>query len=507
MAQKVLRVHPKKALILLAIGVISGYFWIYLSGGKITGYGDAISKLTLARRIFFNQGGEFSIAQGGGVWPSMHIFPLIPLVWWDKAYWSGVAGAIPAMIAYVVMIGTVYELVALLTRSKMLGVVGALIPLLNINVIYLAVTPMSESLFLAVLMLVTLGIFKLEESTTSFKWTAFLGLSMGFSTQVRYEFWFLTGFSFLLLSIRFFQKGIKGYELLARLSTLFFPPGVFVLYWLCYQGIIFDHPLFFATSKYSATKIEMSDPNRHQAVHDLAETLRIFVTAVRWNLPLGVFAIGCTGILLYLIQVARKQERSIVPIYLLGLPFFACTSLFLGQAAIDLEYAYNVRSGTTVVPLMGIGVSLTLYYLQMLDFKRITRPLNALLVAIVITSSLYWMYTPFDSPVVLKITELPEPGLAAITAFVQYNYDDGLVLAESVGSMTTLQFKAKIPTEVFVNEGQAIYQKALEEPSTHVSWVFVKYGDEVDSTFRNYPERFKEFDKVFENEWGYVLHR
>jgi hypothetical protein len=117
--------------------------------GAVLTYNDSISHLQIARRVVIST--SPGAAQLGGVWlPLPHVLT-IPLVWINSLYYSGIAGSIVSMIANVATVVLVYKIAYKLADSKFAGVTAATVFAVNVNVLYMQSTPMTESLLFCLL--------------------------------------------------------------------------------------------------------------------------------------------------------------------------------------------------------------------------------------------------------------------------------------------------------------------------------------------------------------------
>src|SRR5260370_15266794 len=90
-------------------------WWYYFQHQGILLYGDAYGHLRIARAVF--DGPSVSFAQLGGVWlPLQHVL-MLPFIWNDYLWRTGLAGSIPAMACYIVSCIYLYLAARRLTRN------------------------------------------------------------------------------------------------------------------------------------------------------------------------------------------------------------------------------------------------------------------------------------------------------------------------------------------------------------------------------------------------------
>jgi hypothetical protein len=108
----------------------------------IVAYGDAESHLNIAKRVV--QSLTPGAAQLGGIWlPLPHVL-MIPFVWLDPLWRSGLAGSFVSGIAFVISCAYLYKTTYIITKNKYASFFSFTIFALNPNILYLQATPMTE---------------------------------------------------------------------------------------------------------------------------------------------------------------------------------------------------------------------------------------------------------------------------------------------------------------------------------------------------------------------------
>ena len=111
-------------------------------------YGDAVAHINIARRVVDNRHPLPALGQLGTVWLPLQHIAMLPFVWNDALWRSGIAGAIPGMVAYVLGTLAIFRLVSV-RAGELAAYVAAAIYALNPNLLYLQTTAMNEPIFLA----------------------------------------------------------------------------------------------------------------------------------------------------------------------------------------------------------------------------------------------------------------------------------------------------------------------------------------------------------------------
>jgi len=130
-------------------------FLYYFQQGDLLLYGDAVAHINIARRVFDSQ--TPGLLQLGTVWLPLPHLLMIPFIWSNSMWQSGLGGSIPSMIAYVLGVMGIFRLVRGMLeadlRTKAAAVVGAWAAAFaygaNPNLIYMQATAMTESVYLA----------------------------------------------------------------------------------------------------------------------------------------------------------------------------------------------------------------------------------------------------------------------------------------------------------------------------------------------------------------------
>src|SRR6266481_3115855 len=130
-------------------------FLYYLQRSDLLLYGDAVAHINIARRVFDSR--TPGLLQLGTVWLPLPHLLMIPFLFSDWMWKTGVGGSIPSMIAYGLGVVGIFRLVrGAMTWSgqpespaRATAWFAAAIYGLNPNLLYLQATAMTESLYLA----------------------------------------------------------------------------------------------------------------------------------------------------------------------------------------------------------------------------------------------------------------------------------------------------------------------------------------------------------------------
>lgn len=118
-------------LVALVLSVISLIY--FYQQGLLVAYGDAESHMNIAKRVVSSMTPGFG--QLGGNWPPFHHILMLPFVWNDWMWRTGVGASFVSMFCYVASTVLLFKLIIHTLRYKRAAWLGALIFMLNPGVI------------------------------------------------------------------------------------------------------------------------------------------------------------------------------------------------------------------------------------------------------------------------------------------------------------------------------------------------------------------------------------
>src|SRR5215467_12784707 len=118
----------------------------YFHRDAILLYGDAVAHINIGRRVFDSR--TPGLFQLGTVWlPLPHLLD-IPFIWNNWMWQTGLGASIPSMLAYVAGTLGIFRLVRGLASGAAAWIAAAIYGL-NLNLLYIQSTAMTEALYLA----------------------------------------------------------------------------------------------------------------------------------------------------------------------------------------------------------------------------------------------------------------------------------------------------------------------------------------------------------------------
>ncbi|MEK7522815.1 MAG: hypothetical protein AAB569_04480 [Patescibacteria group bacterium] len=459
----------------LSLSVVS--FIYYYDQGLITAYGDATTHLNVARRTIDNI--TPGMAQLGGIWlPLLHVL-MLPTIWNDFFWFSGISGSIVSMPAFILSVLIIYKLIYFLTKDKYKAVLGSALMALNINFLYLQTTPMTEALFVTTLIS---GVYLLTKWANDQRIFYLIAAAFFFflTSINRYEGWpvALTA-TFVVFIISLFREGAKKAEgkILLFGTVSFF--GIFL--WMLWQLTIFHNAFYFLSSDFSAkgqTAIYIRQ--------GLIPTYHNFLVSLKTNLFSLIHVLGPIAVFTAIIGLVYSTTRLIInkvyknyitrylPLSILFVPFvFLTYALYNGN--IPMNVPETAVKGTT---LTFFNVRYALYSLPAVAiFFAIlaqNRVMKILLVFLILVNSYFLLNQGLNKIVTLR--DARESELAEIKPtynWIRRYYDGGYILV-SATIADPLIFGTRLRMKNFITEGSGKYwTESMKNPAKYANWVIL----------------------------------
>jgi hypothetical protein len=155
--------------------------------------------------------------QLGGVWLQLPHILILPFVWNDYLWATGLAGSFVGMICYFVATIFIFLSARRITHSSIASFVGTLVFIFNPNILYLQATPMAEPVCWATFTMACYFMLAwIQEEKT--KYLILATASTCLATLARYDGWILVAvFPVLIVFI-----GLLKHYSLRKIEGLFF---------------------------------------------------------------------------------------------------------------------------------------------------------------------------------------------------------------------------------------------------------------------------------------------
>ncbi|MDX2270275.1 MAG: glycosyltransferase family 39 protein [Bryobacter sp.] len=323
------------------------------STGRALHSGDAAAHLNIARRLVDGQ--TLGYHQIGTVWLPLPHLLFAPLVQYDPWWQNGLAGAIPSALAWVLAAFCFYLLLRQFF-SVPSSLAGLLAFATNLNLLYLAATPMTETIFFASLLSLLYAAHRSTVGTHPIRWAAFAGLAACAGTLTRYEGWFLLPFVALYLLLQTPHRRWPTVLVFCALA------GAGPLYWLIHNAIFYSDPLEFYRGVDSARAILQRGLEKgyppHPGDHDWPAAFRQFAIATKAVNGWPLLLLAACG----LPFVLRQRPTAWLLFLMLLSPLFYVMSLHSGGTPIYVPEVYpfshyNTRYALAALPLLSFSLA------------------------------------------------------------------------------------------------------------------------------------------------------
>lgn len=469
----------------LALVSVCSFFYYYLNGLGIA-YNDARSHLDIGRRVV--EGLKPGLSQLGSVWlPLPHI--LIALTVWNDFFWhSGLAGAFVSMISFVATGILIYKILQKLGVDILGRLIGVLIFTLNINVLYLQSTAMTEALLLATM---TAGFYELtiwHRSQQIFNLIK-AAFWMMLSTLVRYDGWFMFLFACGLVVLRMMRE--KSYEQ-SRYKQM---EGTLVLFgtlaafgialWFLWNQLIFKDALYFAFGPYSAhaQQAQMEKAGNLATKGNLLYSIQIYMYALIYNTGAFTALLGLLGAITLWTSKKIHSSYKWASTLLLSPLLFNIVALFLGHSVLFIQGLsgntwFNARYGVMMMPSIAIFVGFLVYKIKDLKWAII-----GLLLFVT-----FFQFTSADAVTIddARVGSSQKNVSEVSSQLAQITKDKPGFVFISAASHDAVIFSSGLPMKKFIHEGTGKYwQAASENPQYWARWIVMRTYDENDSTYKS----------------------
>lgn len=498
---KRLRMMRVVIFITLLLAIISTV--ISFNNDLIVAYGDAESHLNIAKRVVHGLTPGF--AQLGGIWLPMPHILMIPFVYFDFLWRTGLAGSIVSGFAFVVSSIFLFKLTQLLTHNKYVAFLSSLVFIFNPNILYLQSTPMTELPLVAFFILSSYFFIKYirnEDDTLSLLLTAFFGFC---AVLTRYDGWFLVIFEALTILLLYFHKR-ESWKKIEGKFILFSTLAFFgVLIWMMWDLLILGDPFYFTNSQFSARTQQQNWLKRGElpGYHNLFLSLAYYLVTSMSNAGVIVFVVGLVGLISYFKN--KKDSHRFFISFILLVPFiFNVFTMFVGQSVIFIPHLtpvsfewrlFNVRYGVLMIPVLSL-------FFAYAFFKAKEAGVKALVIFLLILQfSLYFVGYSKIITLADGVEGLSRARRPDAEYWIKEHYDYGLVLVDDYARTLSI-IRSGIPMQNIIYIGNKPYwEESLVAPERYARWIIMQKNDDVWKSIYDKPEvqgrLFKHFQKTY----------
>ncbi|GAC1471139.1 MAG: hypothetical protein PVS3B3_16930 [Ktedonobacteraceae bacterium] len=459
----------------------------YFQQHQILLYDDAESHLTVARK-FIDNVTPFDITQFGAVWlPLPHIL-MLPFIWNDFLWRTGLAGSFVSMICYVLVAYFLFLTARRLTNDSRASFIGALLFMLNPNILYIQSTPLSEIVCMATLIMICYYLLVWVQEDRQ-KYLLALAASTFLATSARYDGWALFIALIPLIIAIGLAKRQRYAQIEAHVLVFAVLGGLGIGLWFLWNKVIFGDPLYFQHGQFSSANQAVGFLQAHELLtyHNLWLSFRYYTIDSAITLGPLLLILSVFALVIFLLRKRLTEEMLAVSILLVPFCFYVL-SLYAGQAILFVPGAvpanafyqlFNVRYASQMVVPCAFFVAAALGRWQIRDVRRrnMVRKLVAavqgiVLIAIVVQSLLvasHGIITVQDGQYGLSCSN-PHP----INMYLAQHYAGGHIL-EDTYTAKIYAGEAGVDFKDFIYEGSnaSLWENALRDPAHVVNWVIV----------------------------------
>ena len=511
---------------LLAIGLailsVASLLWHY-AHNELLLYGDAVAHINIARRVVDNRQWFTSFFQLGTVWLPLQHAAMLPFVWNNRLWQSGIAGSIPSMIAYVLgglgIFRLVNELRPMLCSTTgdedwaprfmaLPALLATAIYALNPNLLYMQSTAMNEPIYIAFFIwaLVYLQqMFRLgreggsqrDQPGTRGQALERCGICLAGGAWTRYDGWFtaaLIGVIVVIVVARWWRRESESSRrrVLAKSLIEFVLLNALVpVFWLAYNDRVSGRAMDWANGPYSAKAIAERTTRRDAPPYPgknrpLMASL-YFLKAAQLNLgspPWGrvmlAFALLGTAV-----AVSRLWHYWVSLLLWMPLIFYAISIAF-GSVPMFIPVwwpfsYYNVRYGLELLPVFAVFPVLLAGFVAKQVLNRRRQLAAWALLAACVAGSYFSAWAA--GPITLREARVNSRSRVAMEGalanfLVRLPKSATLLMYE--GSHVGALQRAGIPLKHVISEaGHPDWEWALLDPAQKADYIIACQGDPV----------------------------
>ena len=495
----------------------------YYAHQQILLYGDAVAHLNIARRVVDNRHPIASYGQLGTVWLPLQHIAMLPFVWINTLWRSGIAGAIPGMVAFVLGTLGIFRLVVP-RAGHVAAYVAAGIYALNPNLLYLQTTAMNEPIFLAFFIWSLVYLDEFLRATLPLdadsamqparlkprRALEYCGITMAGGALTRYDGWFTTCILGVILTWAFFswRRRIDDARLRRSATKSFFEVvllnALVPTYWLIYTWAISGNALDFVNGPYSAKAIALSStthgaPPYPGRDHMLTAAL-YFLKAAQLNVGSAFWGRILVTVAMLGTALAIWHFRRYGILLLLWLPLaFYTLSIAYGSVPIYIPVwypfsYYNVRYGLELLPVFAVFPAVATCCVATKIPAGMKRSIVWSVAIVLVVAGYVSVYA--ESPITLREAvvnsrdrQALEQGLASVLAQVPPSATLLMYEAEHAGVLRL----AGIPLHRVISEAEhPDWEWALLDPAHRADYIVACKGDAVWVATRQHRDELQE---------------
>ena len=435
-------------------------------GLTLTHY-DARAHLVVARRILDSLTPGWQ--QIGAVWlPLPHVLNAVPAQV-DAWYRSGASAVAISVLSMALACGSLAALLHRTTGSVVASITGAVLMVLNPNVLYLQSTPMTEPLLFGLSLLsIALTANWLDLPSTDNRVPTGASLALAAACMTRYEAWPIAAAVVALSVVVLLRRGASvAMSVRAAAWLAMWPIVAIVVFSMNSRWVIGS---WFVPSDFFVPENVKAMGNPAEAWRQIDEGLRLLAGSVLvWSGYVGAVLVGIA-------LIRRRSPHSLV--LLLAMAAAAALPMAAYLKGHPFRIRYDLPLVTAAAALAAGGIALL-------------HPLVRLPAAALVLGGTLLQLTPFDSSAPLVQESQREltamTGRRVVTTYLREHYD-GTTIMMSMGSLAHYMHDLSnegFEIRNFLHEGNGeIWRFAMLGPRGHAGWLmFERHAEGGDAMF------------------------
>ena len=468
------------AIIALLVGFAS-CLW-FMNGQYNMAYADAVSHLTISRRIFDSMAPGFQ--QLGTVWLPVPHLVLLPFVASLDLWASGWAAGLLGMLCLSATAAGIYRLLARVNIGRAGRIAAMLALLANPNVLYTYTTALTEPVLIASLCAAFAGLAHWatsERRLSAGELAVFGGVPAAAALLSRYEGWALVLGGSVFVAIAGYRRYGALKPTMKMVLAFAAVPLAGVIWWLSYNWAIYQNPLEFMIGQYSASALQQDivDQGLVPTKGNLGLALATYNVSVFQTAGPLLVLLAVVGVIVIAWQ-RGFQTRGLL-LYITLIPYlFSIASLYLGQSVVHNAWTlpngwWNNRYALCSLIAVSVFAAVAVHFLGwVIRNQRIVLAG----VGLVVVAQLAWWLPALDerSGILGEADNQYEAIQSAWDAarWLGAEYEGGgILIDESAGGNAILPL-AGIPLAEYWNRSTGdFFETALDDPQAHVEWIVV----------------------------------
>lgn len=443
-------------------------------------YGDAMSHLTISRRILDNKAP--GLKQLGTVWLPLPHLLLIPLVQSMWLFHTGVAACILGTLCLGASSAALYRIMARLEFDALGRLVGLVVLLANPSLLYVFTTALTEPVLIAAILGCIAGLAGWNASPRQLsggELAVFAGIPAAAGVLTRYEAWPLVLSGTIFVVITTLRRGAGVRRAIAYALSFAAPSVLAISWWLAYNTATYNDPLEFLTGQYSmsASTVDFIEKGQLTTKGNFGLSFHVFDWALLETAGLAALVLAGLGLLAMTWRWGLNDKALVV--WLAGTSSaFLVFSLTTGQHVMVNDRSlpigtFNNRYVLSAVPWLALLAAF------LIGHWRTHLPLRLVVTGVAIAAltaqNVWWADDPPGRMTVIQEAQIQHRAYVEFkqaATWLGQHYDGGGILMDE--SQSPLAPVIGVPLNEYYNRAAGDYfTEALANPYTHARWVFM----------------------------------